>query len=72
MAHNDSSHVVIHARFTVFLMLLVSAVVLGSVFLDDRDRVRRAHSEMKVIAGLMDTWDSGSERTNTHSLVDYI
>ena len=72
MPRDDSTDVVTHARFTVFLMLLVSAIVFGSVLLDDSDQLQRAHNEMELVTGLMSVWDQSREQTNSHSLATIV
>lgn len=72
MPRDDSTDVVTHARFTVFLMLLVSAIVFGSILLDKSDQLQRAHNEMELVTGLMGVWDQSREQTNSHSLATIV
>ncbi len=53
---DDSSPVVLHARQTVFVMLIVSALVAMGVLAEDVSRPSRAVDDARIIAHLMEFW----------------
>ena len=69
---SDSSDLIVHARQSVFVMLLVSAVVLGSAFLDPSERLRRAYDEIQIVDALMSLWKQQTSHTNTRSLATIV
>lgn len=54
--NNDSSPVVLHARQTTFVMLIVSALVAAGVLTENIARLSRAFQEAEIVMGLMDVW----------------
>ena len=55
---DDSSSVVLHARQTTFVMLIVSALVVVGILVDDVSRLKRAFDDAETIQGLMNLWHS--------------
>lgn len=55
---DDSSSVVLHARKTVFVMLLVSALVVVGILVEDVTRLNRAVQDAAIVTGLMSLWHS--------------
>ena len=53
---DDSSDLVVHARRTMFVMLLVCAFVTVGVLFRDTDRLHRALAEAEIVVGLMAHW----------------
>lgn len=53
---NDSSSVVLQARWTVFLMLIASTLVAVGVLAEDDTRLNRALQGAEVVTGLMSLW----------------
>lgn len=58
---HDSSPVVLHARQTIFVMLIVSALVAMGVLAEDVARPNRAVDDAKFIASLMKFWHAETE-----------
>lgn len=57
----DSSPIILHARQTVFVMLIVSALVAMAVLAEDVARPKRAVEDAKFVAGLMEFWHAETE-----------
>ena len=55
---DDSSSVVLHARHTTFVMLIVSALVVVGILVEDVSRLKRAFDDAETIQGLMNLWRS--------------
>ena len=55
---DDSSSVVLHARHTTFVMLIVSALVVVGILVEDVSRLKRAFDDAETIQGLMNLWHS--------------
>ena len=53
---HDSSPVILHARQTVFVMLIVSALIAMGVLAEDVARPNRAVDDAKFVASLMEFW----------------
>ena len=56
---DDSSSVVLHARWTVLLMLIASTLVAVEVLAEDDTRLNRALQGAEVVTGLMSLWHAG-------------
>ena len=61
---DDSSPVVLHARRTVFVMLIVSALVAVGVLTEDVARLSRAVEDAEIVRGLMRLWHAETEDKN--------
>ena len=57
---DDSSSVVLHARHTTFVMLIVSALVVVGILVEDVSRLERAFVDAESIQGLMNLWRFGN------------
>ena len=53
---DDSSSVVLHARRTTFVMLIVSALVVVGILAEDVARLKRAVDDAEIVRGLMNLW----------------
>lgn len=60
---HDTSELVMHARKTVFAMLLTSAVVVFGIFSEDPMRLTRAYDQVRVVDGLVKHWGTVSSGT---------
>ena len=58
---HDSSPVILHARQTVFVMLIVSALVAMAVLAEDVARPNRAVDDANFVAALMKFWHAETE-----------
>lgn len=58
---DDSSSLVLHARQTTFVMLILSALVVVGILVEDVSRLQRAVDDAESIRGLMNLW-----RSETH------
>ena len=55
---DDSTAVVLHARKTTFVMLIVTALVVIGILVEDVSRLKRAVDDADTIQGLMNLWRS--------------
>ena len=69
---DDSSAVVLHARWIVFLMLIASALVAIGVFVEDDARLNRALQDAEVVTGLMSHWHAETRDKDRAVSVTYI
>ena len=69
---DDSSAVVLHARWTVFLMLIASALVAVGVFAEDDARLNRALQGAEIVTGLMSHWHAETRDKNRAVSVTHI
>ena len=69
---DDSSAVVLHARWTVFLMLIASALVAVGVFAEDDARLNRALQGAEIVTSLMSHWHAETLDKNRAVSVTHI
>ena len=69
---NDSSDLVVHTRQSLFVMLLVSALVTVGVTFQDTDRLRRALAEMDIVIALMKHWRTEASYPGIYPLTQII
>ena len=69
---DDSSSVVLHARRTTFVMLVVSALVVVGILVDDVSRLKRGVDDAETIQGLMNLWRSETRDEDSPVSVAYI
>ena len=62
---DDSSSLVLHARQTTLVMLILSALVVVGILVEDVSRLQRAVDDAESIRGLMNLW-----RSETHDTGD--
>ncbi|MCY4488777.1 MAG: hypothetical protein OXF11_16910 [Deltaproteobacteria bacterium] len=69
---DDSSPVVLHARYTTFVMLIVSGLVVVGILVEDISRLKRAVDDAETIQGLMNLWNSATRDEDSPISVAHI